>query len=222
MDQTKEETKEGEVKEGEVKEGEVKEEKKEGEAKEGEAKEGEAKEGEAKEGEAKEGEAKEGEAKEGETKEGEAKEGEAKEGEAKEGEAKEGEAKEGEAKEGESETKEGEKEESTSSVKILGGFFVFRSVPDKSEPVSGIVDSGSATSKEFDQSGEIVGIVLIKQYGIRKFMGYSPIEQFKLDAFITNFSSTSLNNAYDNNQTNVFEIDTMEQLINRLIVQSVE
>lgn len=109
-------------------------------------------------------------------------------------------------------------------VKILGGFFVFRNNPNESEPVSELSDPGSSTGKEFSQKGEVIGIVLIKQYGIRKFMGYSPIDPatFKLDAFITNFSNTNMNNAYDNNKKNVFDMDTMDHLINKMIIQPVD
>ena len=107
-------------------------------------------------------------------------------------------------------------------VKILGGFFVFRSNPTESAPISELITQpGSSTGTEFAQKGEIVGIVLLKQYGIRKFYGYSPIDPatFKLDQFITNFSNTNLNNPYDNNKTNVFDMDTLDVFMNKMIVQ---
>jgi hypothetical protein len=110
-------------------------------------------------------------------------------------------------------------------VKIIGGFFVFRSDPSNSAPITEVItqeDSSSAT--DFSQKGEIIGIVLIKKYGTRTYMGYSQIDptSFNLDAFITNFSGTDLKNPYDNNTTNVFDMDTLNELINKMIIQPVE
>lgn len=111
------------------------------------------------------------------------------------------------------------------AVKILGGFFVFRSNPTESKPISDtLTETGDSSGKDFLQKGEVVGIVLIKQYGKRTYMGYSPIdsEQNKMGPFMTYFSDTSPNNNYDKNTTQVFDIDTLPYLMNKFINQSLE
>jgi len=116
-------------------------------------------------------------------------------------------------------------ENKESGVKILGGFFVFRSNPIESKPISEtLTETGDSIGKEFLQKGQIVGMVLIKQYGIRTYMGYSPIdpETKKMDSFMTYFSDTAADNAYDNNRTQVFDIDTLPYLINKMIIQPLE
>jgi hypothetical protein len=110
-------------------------------------------------------------------------------------------------------------------VKILGGFFVYRANPSESKPLSELLnESGDSNGKEFAQKGEITGMVLIKQYGTRTFMAFSPIDSknLHLDKFMTHFSDTALNNPYDNNRTHVFDVETMGHLINKFISQPLE
>ena len=109
------------------------------------------------------------------------------------------------------------------SVKILGGFFVYRANPSESEPLSKLVgQEGSSTGKDFAQMGEVTGMVLIKQYGTRKFMAYEPIDPatFKFEGKImTYFSEKTPDNKYDHNATNVFDLETLDALVKRMIVQ---
>lgn len=117
------------------------------------------------------------------------------------------------------------KEKEDVGVKILGGFFVFRGNPTKSKPISETLGKpGSSTGKDFLQKGEVVGMVLIKQYGTRTYMGYSPIDpaSMKVDGFMTYFSDTHPENPYDNNRSQVFDIDTLPNLINKMMIQSLE
>jgi len=108
-------------------------------------------------------------------------------------------------------------------VKILGGFFVYRANPSKSEPLSKLVgQSGSSTEKDFAQVGEVTGMVLMKQFGDRKYMAYEPIDPatFKFEgSLMTYFSETTPDNKYDNNATNVFDLQTLDALLNRMVVQ---
>jgi hypothetical protein len=52
-------------------------------------------------------------------------------------------------------------------------------------------------------------------------MGYAPIDPKtgKLDKFMTYFSDTALDNAYDKNTTNVFDLGVLHLLINKMIIQ---
>jgi hypothetical protein len=131
-------------------------------------------------------------------------------------------------------------------VKIIGGFFIYRASPKNSEllsklvsggPVAAPVQTGGGLSEEtasaegitggdgsgmsFGQKGEITGMVLIKQYGERQYMGYAPVDPKtgKLDKFMTYFSDTALDNAYDKNTTNVFDLGVLHLLINKMIIQ---
>jgi hypothetical protein len=106
-------------------------------------------------------------------------------------------------------------------VKIVGGFFTFRANPKVSKPISELENEpGESNSLDFGQKGEITGMVLIKKYGTRTFMGYTPIDptKFSIDKFMTNFADTSLDNKFDNNQTQVLDIDTLDILIKKFIL----
>ena len=113
-------------------------------------------------------------------------------------------------------------EEQSAAVKILGGFFVYRSKPSESKPISESLNiEGSSTGKEFLQKGEVVGMVLIKKNGAKTYMGYSEIdpEKFKIEPFMTYFADTDPYNPYDNNLKQVFDIDTLPDLMNKMIIQ---
>jgi hypothetical protein len=169
--------------------------------------------------------------------------------EGKEGEAtiKEGEAtiKEGE---GEGEQKVPEEPKPTKS-EILGGFFIFRASPTSKNLDDAIIEAskpendegneddegneGNEGDKEiregggggdYSQKGELVGMVLIKQKGNRKFLGFVQIdpESNTVDKFMTNFVDTDLSNQLDNSKTNVFEYSFLDKLIERCVLQKIE
>ena len=52
-------------------------------------------------------------------------------------------------------------------------------------------------------------------------MGYSEIdpEKFKIEPFMTYFADTDPYNPYDNNLKQVFDIDTLPDLMNKMIIQ---
>jgi hypothetical protein len=110
----------------------------------------------------------------------------------------------------------------TENIKILGGFFVYRANPSKSTKIAELIGSMESEYEMdiFGQKGEITGMVLIKQYGSRKFFAFSPIDptNFKIDKLMTYFAGGS---EYDNNKTNVFDIGSLSKLIDKLIVQPV-
>ena len=112
----------------------------------------------------------------------------------------------------------------TENIKILGGFFVYRANPSKSTKITELIrsmDSESEYDRDiFGQKGEITGMVLIKQYGSRKFFAFSPIDptNFKIDKLMTYFAG---GREYDNNKTNVFDIGSLPAVIDKLIVQPV-
>ena len=113
-------------------------------------------------------------------------------------------------------------EDQSGAVKILGGFFVYRSKPSESKPISEVLNiEGSSTGKDFLQKGEVVGMVIIKKNGARTYMGYSEIdpEKFKIEPFMTYFADTDPYNPYDNNLKQVFDIDTLPELMNKMIIQ---
>jgi hypothetical protein len=118
-------------------------------------------------------------------------------------------------------------------VKILGGFFVYRAKPtSESKTIDNLlqnkgnssINTEASTQSNFEQKGEITGMVLIKKFGDRQFMTYAPIDTttYTIDKFMDFFKDTMYNNEYDNNIEKVFEVEALGNLINKLIVQTVE
>jgi hypothetical protein len=104
-------------------------------------------------------------------------------------------------------------------VKILGGFFIYRANPSKSSPVSDFLEEdGSSNGEKFGQTNEITGMVLIKQYGTRTYMAFESIDPEKknISRFMTGFSDTEADNPFDNNKTNVFDIQFLPELLTRV------
>ena len=116
--------------------------------------------------------------------------------------------------------------EEENKIKLLGGFFVYRAKPTTdSKRIETILTSQTEGPEgQFAQQGEITGMVLIKQSGDRTFMTYAPIDpkEYTVDKFMEYFKDTMLNNKYDDNIEKVFEIETLGNLVNKLIVQTVE
>ena len=116
--------------------------------------------------------------------------------------------------------------EEENKIKVLGGFFVYRAKPtSESKRIESILASQKeGPEDQFAQQGEITGMVLIKQSGDRTFMTYAPIEpkEYTVDKFMEYFKDTMLNNKYDDNIEKVFDIETLGNLVNKLIVQPVE
>ena len=116
--------------------------------------------------------------------------------------------------------------EEENKIKLLGGFFVYRAKPTTdSKRIETILTSQTKGPEgQFAQQGEITGMVLIKQSGDRTFMTYAPIDpkEYTVDKFMEYFKDTMLNNKYDDNIEKVFEIETLGNLVNKLIVQTVE
>jgi flagellar biosynthesis GTPase FlhF len=137
-----------------------------------------------------------------------------------------------EAEKAEKERKKAAEEEYTAKleeehkIKLLGGFFVYRAKPTTdSKRIEKILDSQiEGPEDQFAQQGEITGMVLIKQSGDRTFMTYAPIDpkEYTVDKFMEYFKDTMLNNKYDDNIEKVFELETLGNLVNKLIVQPVE
>jgi hypothetical protein len=88
--------------------------------------------------------------------------------------------------------------------KIVFGFFVYR-------------------KRRENDDVEITGMVLVKQLGDRMFFTYAPIDpkNYEVDKFMEGFKDTIPNNEYDNNTTKVFEIDALDVLLEKLIIQKV-
>jgi len=137
---------------------------------------------------------------------------------------------------------EGDTSEPTGSS-ILGGFFVYRARPTESKKIGEIgsvaadlvgVDATAVESAaagdvkggagDFAQKGEITGMVLIKESGDRQFFTYVPIDPttYSVDKFMEYFKDTIANNAYDNNNEKVFDLEALGPLINQLMVQNIE
>jgi hypothetical protein len=116
--------------------------------------------------------------------------------------------------------------EEENKIKVLGGFFVYRAKPttDSKRIESILTSQTEGPEGQFAQQGEITGMVLIKQSGDRTFMTYAPIDpkEYTVDKFMEYFKDTMLNNKYDDNIEKVFEIETLGNLVNKLIVQTVE
>lgn len=116
--------------------------------------------------------------------------------------------------------------EEENKIKVLGGFFVYRAKPtSESKRIESILASQKeGPEDQFAQQGEITGMVLIKQSGDRTFMTYAPIDpkEYTVDKFMEYFKDTMLNNKYDDNIEKVFELETLGNLVNKLIVQPVE
>ena len=106
---------------------------------------------------------------------------------------------------------------------IKGGFFIYRASPDKSARVSevlnGATETPSGQDKGFSQDGEIVGMVVIKEYGEREYFAYSPINQEDPNPgdLMTYFVDTTVPNPHDIDPTNVFDISVFEEFIKSLI-----
>jgi hypothetical protein len=129
-----------------------------------------------------------------------------------------------------------------SNIKILGGFFVYRAKPNsESKSIDKLLqktggtdevnvlgvdnnDAQSSNKEGFEQKGEITGMVLIKQSGPRRFMTYAPIDAktYTVDKDMEYFKDTMYNNKYDDSVEKVFELEALETLVNKLIVQTVE
>jgi len=79
---------------------------------------------------------------------------------------------------------------------IKGGFFIYRG------------------------SDEIVGAVVIKEYGERQFFMYCPIDpanaDYGMETMLVQFADTTVPNPYDNNQTNVFDMAVFDKFIEKL------
>lgn len=137
-------------------------------------------------------------------------------------------------------------------TQILGGFFIYRAKPSTENPTfdEAVNDLSPISRQEGEedfeeeefgqgeegegeeyfggdsssslQTGEIVGMVLIKQYGSRVYISYSPIdvEKEKIGDFMTKFADTRIGNEADNNRANVFEFDSIDKLIDKLIYQN--
>jgi hypothetical protein len=116
--------------------------------------------------------------------------------------------------------------EEENKIKVLGGFFVYRAKPTTdSKRIEKILASQTeGPEDQFAQQGEITGMVLIKQSGDRTFMTYAPIDpkEYTVDNFMEYFKDTMLNNKYDDHHEKVFELETLGNLVNKLIVQPVE
>jgi len=105
---------------------------------------------------------------------------------------------------------------------IKGGFFIYRANPQKSSRISELIDQteGNAQGKSgFSQDGEIVGMIVIKEYGERTFFAYSPINQLDPNPgnLMTYFVDTTVPNPHDIDPTNVFEIDVLEEFVQKII-----
>jgi len=137
----------------------------------------------------------------------------------------------------EKEEKEKKEPEEPKPIKseILGGFFIFRASPSSKNLDEAMMSSfapveGEETQKkqgeggDYSQKGELVGMVLIKQKGNRKFLGFVQIdpESNTVDKFMTNFVDTDLSNQLDNSKTNVFEYSFLDKLIERCVLQKIE
>ena len=138
---------------------------------------------------------------------------------------------------------EPKKEESgLEGSKILGGFFVYRArpsleskrigelMPETANTIEGVASvitkgggggGGGGGTSDFDQQGEITGMVLVKQSGDRQFMSYVSIDPTTnvVDKFMEYFKDTIFNNAYDNDIQKVFDIEALSTLVNKLILQ---
>ena len=130
-------------------------------------------------------------------------------------------------------------------TQILGGFFIYRVKPSTENPTFDEAMNETSPTQEFHQeeeyegegegeelnlqfgggsslqTSEVVGIVLIKQYGTRVYLSYSPIdvEKEKIGDFMIKFADTSIGNQADNNRSNVFEFDSIDKLIEKLTYQ---
>jgi hypothetical protein len=110
---------------------------------------------------------------------------------------------------------------------IKGGFFIYRAIPDKSLRVSELLNGASEGGSEggnegnpgFSQNGEIVGMVVIKEYGEREYFAYSPINQEDPNPgdLMTYFVDTTVPNPHDIDPTNVFDISVFEEFIQKII-----
>ena len=110
---------------------------------------------------------------------------------------------------------------------IKGGFFIYRANPDKSKRISELMNEGENSSEgssegsnsEFSQDGEVVGMVLIKKYGLREYFAYSPINQDDPNPgkLMTYFVDTTIPNPHDIDPTNVFDIMVFEDFIKKII-----
>jgi hypothetical protein len=115
---------------------------------------------------------------------------------------------------------------------IKGGFFIYRANQDKSSRVSDLINetigetNGETKGEtkgqgepEFSQTGEIVGMVVIKEYGNRTYFAYSPINQSDPNPgdLMTYFVDTTVPNPHDIDPTNVFDITVFEEFIQKMI-----
>ena len=104
---------------------------------------------------------------------------------------------------------------------IKGGFFIYRTNPDKSARVSEVLNGAisSGQDKGFLQDGEIVGMVVIKKYGEREYFAYAPLNQADPNPgdLMTYFVDTTVPNPHDIDPTNVFDISVFEEFIQKII-----
>ena len=103
---------------------------------------------------------------------------------------------------------------------IKGGFFIYRANPNKSARISEVVNGGGGEGgNEFSQDGEIVGMVVIKEYGEREYFAYSPINQADPNPgnLMTYFVDTAVPNPHDIDPTNVFDISVFKEFIQKII-----
>jgi hypothetical protein len=116
--------------------------------------------------------------------------------------------------------------EEKSKQKIIGGFYIYRAIPDikKSKPINDLAKENATDA--FQQSSEITGIIVIKE-SIKineKLFMYAPVNKANLDEthrLVRTFISSDLNDE-PSDEKNVFRYNRLNEFLNkRVFIQDV-